>query len=63
MNVINIIDKTKADELFMLGFKGTEQRLNENQMVYSFFATQELLEVISSKFEKNDYYIKKIAFM
>lgn len=59
MNVVNIIDKTKADELFALGFKGIEQRLNENQTVYSFFATQELLEIINSKFAKNDFYINK----
>ena len=52
-----IMDKTKADTLLSLGFKYTEQRINPEQVVYSFIDTPEIRKVVSCQFAKNEFYI------
>lgn len=56
---INILDKSKADELAMLGFKYTSQRVSDEKQVYVFFNTPELVKIISEKFSVKDYYFGK----
>lgn len=62
MNTINVLNKEKADKLSALGFKYTEQRLNDSQTVYVFYATKELLIALNNQFEKGDYYVNKLAY-
>lgn len=54
---INFINKEQADILLSLGFRYTEQKINSEQMVYSFIDTPEIRKVITGKFEKNDFYV------
>lgn len=59
IGTINILSKDKADELLAKGFKYTEQKVNEEQVVYSFIDTPKLRKVISSNFYNNEFYISK----
>lgn len=56
---INLLDKSKADELAVLGFSYTTQRLNDKQSVYVFFNTPELVKILSEKYSNNDYFFGK----
>ena len=40
-----------------MGFKYTEQRINPEQVVYSFIDTPEIRKVVSCQFAKNEFYI------
>lgn len=42
-----------------MGFKYTEQKINDNQVVYSFIDTPEIRKVVSCQFAKNEFYISK----
>ena len=53
----NILSKEKADTLLSMGFKYTEQRINPEQVVYSFIDTPEIRKVVSCQFAKNEFYI------
>ena len=49
IGTINILSKEKADTLLSMGFKYTEQKINDNQVVYSFIDTPEIRKVVSSR--------------
>ena len=54
-NFIKIFDPKKAKELSTIGFKYTLDRMN-NQIVYAFFESNELLNYINSNFDQQDYF-------
>lgn len=55
-NLIKVFDPNKAEQLAKLGFRYTLERIN-NQTVYAFFVSEELLEYINSNFDSKDYFI------
>ena len=57
IGTINILSKEKADTLLSMGFKYTEQKINDTQVVYSFIDTPEIRKVVSCQFAKNEFYI------
>ena len=57
MGTINFLSKEQADKLSALGFKYVEQKINDEQTVYSFIDVPEIRKIISEKFGKNNYYI------
>ena len=59
IGTINILSKEKADTLLSMGFKYTEQKINDTQVVYSFIDTPEIRKVVSCQFAKNEFYISK----
>ena len=59
IGTINILSKEKADTLLSMGFKYTEQKINDNQVVYAFIDTPEIRKVVSCQFAKNEFYISK----
>ena len=59
IGTINILSKEKADTLSAMGYKYTEQRINTEQVVYSFIDTQEIRKIVSCQFAKNEFYISK----
>lgn len=59
IGTINILSKEKADTLLSMGFKYTEQKIGDNQVVYSFIDTPEIRTVVSCQFAKNEFYISK----
>ena len=59
IGTINILSKEKADTLLSMGFKYTEQKINDNQVVYSFIDTPEIRKIVSCQFAKNEFYISK----
>ena len=58
MGTINFLSKEQADKLSALGFKYVEQKINSEQIVYSFIDTPEIRKIVSSQFAKNDFYIR-----
>lgn len=58
MNIINIIEKPKADELLALGFKYKEKKV-QDKIVYEFIGTPELISCLSGKFSKQDYFMSR----
>lgn len=54
-NLIKVFDPDKARKLSDLGFKYVVDRIN-NQNVYAFFESNELLNYINSNFEQQDYF-------
>ena len=61
MGTINFLSKEKADKLSTLGFKYVEQKINSEQIIYTFIDTPEISEIVSSQFAKNDFYISDIV--
>ena len=61
MGTINFLSKEQADKLSVLGFKYVEQKINSEQIVYSFIDTPEIRKIVSSQFAKNDFYIRNIV--
>ena len=59
IGTINILSKEKADTLLSMGFKYTEQKINDTQVVYAFIDTPEIRKVVSCQFAKNEFYISK----
>lgn len=59
MNVVNVLDKDKAEFLRKSGFPFIEQRVNDGKTVYTFIGTPELVSVITKNFDKNDFYFGK----
>ena len=59
IGTINILSKEKADTFLSMGFKYTEQKINDNQVIYSFIDTPEIRKVVSCQFAKNEFYISK----
>ena len=58
MGEIIILDKSKADILLSLGYQYSTQQIN-NTDVYVFIQTEELMQYIVSKFDKQSFVIKK----
>ena len=58
MNIINIIEKPKADELLALGFKYKEKKV-QDKIVYKFIGTPELIACLNGKFSKQDYFMSR----
>lgn len=58
MGEIIILDKSKADILLTLGHQYSTQQIN-NTDVYVFIQTEELMQYIVSKFDKQSFVIKK----
>lgn len=58
MNIINIIEKPKADELLALGFKYKEKKV-QDKIVYEFVGTPELIACLNGKFSNRDYFISR----
>lgn len=56
MRLINILNKEKADELKTLGFDYREIQI-DNQTVYQFIESKELIDELSSKFEERSFFI------
>ena len=61
MGTINFLSKEQADKLSALGFKYVEQKINYEQIVYSFIDTPEIRKTVSRQFAKNDFYISDIV--
>ena len=61
MGIINFLSKEQADKLSALGFKYVEQKINSEQIVYSFIDTPEIRKIVSRQFAKNDFYISDIV--
>ena len=62
--VINVISTEKADELIKLGFHCcSKQKLNDKDFVYQFMSSPELMSMLSSRFEKTDFFIGKTMYM
>ena len=57
--VINVLNKEKADELIKLGFHCHEQKINDEQMVYQFLSSPELMNILASQFEELDFFMSK----
>lgn len=61
--VINVISEEKADELIKLGFHCSKQKLNDKDYVYQFMSSPELMKMLSSRFEKTDFFIGNTMFL
>ena len=61
MGTINFLSKEQANKLSALGFKYVEQKINYEQIVYSFIDTPEIRKIVSRQFAKNDFYISDIV--
>lgn len=59
MNVVNVLDKDKAEFLRKAGFNFVEQRVSDDKLVYAFIGTPELVNVLTKNFAKNDFYFSK----
>lgn len=57
IGTINILSKEKADILSSMGFKYTEQKINSDQVIYSFIDIPEIRKVVSCQFSNNEFYI------
>lgn len=58
MNIVNIIEKPKADELSALGFKYKEKKV-QDKIIYEFIGTPELIACLNGKFSKQDYFMSR----
>ena len=53
-----IMDKTKADTLLSLGYKYTTRKI-DNEEVFVFIQTNELMKELNSKFEEGSFLLSK----
>jgi len=60
---VDFISKDKADELASMGFKYKENKINANQVVYSFIDTPELRKAIAGKFASNEFFVNKTLYL
>lgn len=58
MNIINILDRSKADELSALGFNYKEKQV-QDKTVYEFIGTPDLIQTINGKFSKQDFFMSR----
>ena len=58
MNIVNIIEKPKADELLALGFKYKEKKV-QDKIIYEFIGTPGLIACLNGKFSKQDYFMSR----
>lgn len=58
MGVVNIIEKSKADELLAFGFQYKEKKV-QDKTIYEFVGTPELISYLNSKFSSQDYFMSR----
>lgn len=58
MGEVLVLDKSKADILLSLGFRYTERKIN-NQIVFVFIQTKELMNELASKFEEGSFLLNR----
>lgn len=58
INIVYVLDKTKADMLASLGFKYNEKEM-DNKKAYQFFGTDELMKELTSKFDASSFFVSK----
>ena len=58
MNIINILDKSKADELSAMGFNYKIKEV-QDKTIYEFIGTPDLMKAISGKFSKQDFFMSR----
>lgn len=58
MDIVNILNKLKADELLVMGFKYKEKKV-QDKTVYEFIGTPELMNAINGKFSKREFFISR----
>lgn len=58
MNIIYLIDKSKADELLSLGFQYKEKKM-QDKTAYEFIGTTELIQILNSKFDNSSFFVSK----
>lgn len=58
MGEVLVLDKSKADILLSLGFRYTERKIN-NQVVFVFIQTKELMNELASKFEEGSFLLNR----
>lgn len=58
INLINILDKNKADYLNSKGFSYLIKRIDK-KTVYQFVGTEEFLKVLNSNYDKGSFFIQK----
>lgn len=58
MDIVCIIDKSKADELWAKGFKYTECKVS-NGVIYQFIKNPELDNYLNSNYSNRDFFINK----
>lgn len=57
MELIKVLNKSAADKLAAQGFKYITQRLNDEQDVYVFFGTPELMRLLCKDFSNREFFI------
>lgn len=61
-NLIKVLNQDKAQMLINLGFKYIKETMNQ-QMVHSFFVSEELLKYVNQNFDKHDFLLtNKMTF-
>lgn len=58
MNIINILDKSKADELSAMGFNYKTKEV-QDKTIYEFIGTPDLMQAICGKFSKQDFFMSR----
>ena len=58
MNVINILNKSKADELSAMGFNYKEKKV-QGKTIYEFIGTPDLMKAISGNFSTQDFFMSR----
>ncbi len=58
MDIVCIVDKSKADELLAKGFQYTECKVS-NGVVYQFIKTPELDSYLNCNYSSRDFFINK----
>lgn len=58
MNIINIVDKSKADELLAHGFQYNKKKV-QDKTVYEFIGTPDLFNYLNGKFSKKDFFMSR----
>ena len=62
-NLIKVLNQDKANQLIIKGFKYITETVNENQTIYSFFVSEELLSYVNKNFDKRDFFLSnKMTF-
>lgn len=54
-NLIKVLNPKKAEELSALGFKYSTEKCGDNNVLYAFFNSKELMSYINKNFDKKDF--------
>lgn len=58
MEIINILNKSKADELLSIGFKYNKKNV-QDKTIYEFIGTPDLINYLNGKFSKQDFFTSR----